>query len=43
MADPKKVPLPPLDGFALILGASSGFGEAAALKLAEAEIGRAHV
>ena len=36
MADPKNIPLPPLDGFALILGASSGFGEAAALKLAEA-------
>jgi enoyl-[acyl-carrier protein] reductase III len=36
MPDTKKVPLPPLDGFALILGASSGFGEAAALKLAEA-------
>ena len=36
MVDPKKIPLPPLDGFALILGASSGFGEAAALKFAEA-------
>jgi NAD(P)-dependent dehydrogenase (short-subunit alcohol dehydrogenase family) len=36
MADPKKIPLPPLDGFVLILGASSGFGEAAALKFAEA-------
>jgi enoyl-[acyl-carrier protein] reductase III len=36
MPDTKKIPLPPLDGFALILGASSGFGEAAALKLAEA-------
>jgi NAD(P)-dependent dehydrogenase (short-subunit alcohol dehydrogenase family) len=36
MPDPKKIPVPPLDGFALILGASSGFGEAAALKLAEA-------
>ncbi|HEY3496852.1 MAG TPA: SDR family oxidoreductase [Polyangiaceae bacterium] len=36
MADSPKVPLPPLDGWALILGASSGFGAAASLKLAEA-------
>ena len=36
MPETKKIPVPPLDGFALILGASSGFGEAAALKLAEA-------
>lgn len=32
------VPLPPLDGWALILGASSGFGEAAALALARAGV-----
>lgn len=32
----QKVPLPPLSGWALILGASSGFGEAAAIRLAEA-------
>jgi NAD(P)-dependent dehydrogenase (short-subunit alcohol dehydrogenase family) len=36
MADSKKIPLPPLDGFSLVLGASSGFGAAACLKLAEA-------
>ncbi len=36
MPDPNKIPLPPLDGFALVLGASSGFGAAACLKLAEA-------
>jgi NAD(P)-dependent dehydrogenase (short-subunit alcohol dehydrogenase family) len=36
MADSPKVPLPPLDGWALVLGASSGFGAAASLKLAEA-------
>jgi NAD(P)-dependent dehydrogenase (short-subunit alcohol dehydrogenase family) len=35
MAD-TKIPLPPLDGFSLVLGASSGFGAAACLKLAEA-------
>jgi NAD(P)-dependent dehydrogenase (short-subunit alcohol dehydrogenase family) len=36
MAESPKVPLPPLDGWALVLGASSGFGAAASLKLAEA-------
>src|SRR5690606_34020533 len=36
MADSPNVPLPPLDGWALVLGASSGFGAAACLKLAEA-------
>jgi NAD(P)-dependent dehydrogenase (short-subunit alcohol dehydrogenase family) len=36
MKETKKIPLPPLDGFALVLGASSGFGAAASLKLAEA-------
>src|SRR6188474_2747682 len=36
MTDKKDIPVPPLDGFALILGASSGFGEAASIKLAEA-------
>lgn len=30
------IPLPPLSGWALVLGASSGFGEAASLRLAEA-------
>lgn len=32
----KDIPLPPLSGWALILGASSGFGEAAAITLARA-------
>lgn len=36
MTELKDVPVPALDGFALILGASSGFGEAAAIKLARA-------
>lgn len=36
MADSPKIPLPPLDGWAVVLGASSGFGAAACLKLAEA-------
>src|SRR5688572_14163770 len=36
MTDPKTVPLPSLSGWALVLGASSGFGEAAALRLARA-------
>jgi len=36
MADTPKVPLPQLDGFSLVLGASSGFGAACCLKLAEA-------
>ncbi|HMJ16197.1 MAG TPA: SDR family oxidoreductase [Polyangiaceae bacterium] len=36
MTDQKQIPLPPLSGWALILGASSGFGEAVALTLAEA-------
>jgi NAD(P)-dependent dehydrogenase (short-subunit alcohol dehydrogenase family) len=36
MADNSKIPVPPLDGFSLVLGASSGFGAAACLKLAEA-------
>ncbi|MCC6216867.1 MAG: SDR family oxidoreductase [Polyangiaceae bacterium] len=37
-ADPKPTdpPLPPLEGWALVLGASSGFGEATALALARA-------
>ncbi len=36
MTDPKSIPLPSLPGWALVLGASSGFGEAAALRLADA-------
>lgn len=36
MTESKQLPLPALDGWALILGASSGFGEAAALTLAKA-------
>ena len=36
MTDTSDIPLPALDGWALILGASSGFGESAALTLAEA-------
>jgi enoyl-[acyl-carrier protein] reductase III len=36
MADNSKIPVPPLDGFSLVLGASSGFGAAACLRLAEA-------
>jgi NAD(P)-dependent dehydrogenase (short-subunit alcohol dehydrogenase family) len=36
MIDTSDIPLPALDGWALILGASSGFGESAALALAEA-------
>jgi enoyl-[acyl-carrier protein] reductase III len=36
MTDQKAIPLPPLSGWALVLGASSGFGEAASLRLAEA-------
>lgn len=34
----KDIPLPPLSGWALILGASSGFGEAAAITLARAGV-----
>jgi NAD(P)-dependent dehydrogenase (short-subunit alcohol dehydrogenase family) len=37
-APPRVTPLPPLDGWALILGASSGFGEAAALAFAKAGV-----
>jgi len=36
MGDQTQVPLPALDGWALILGASSGFGAATARKLAQA-------
>jgi NAD(P)-dependent dehydrogenase (short-subunit alcohol dehydrogenase family) len=36
MTDKKDISIPPLNGFALVLGASSGFGEAVSLKLAEA-------
>ena len=38
MTEGQEVPLPALDGWALILGASSGFGEAAALSLARAGV-----
>lgn len=38
MTDRAALPLPPLDGWALILGASSGFGEASALALAQAGV-----
>ena len=38
MTQPTDVPLPPLDGWALILGASSGFGAAAAVALARAGV-----
>jgi NAD(P)-dependent dehydrogenase (short-subunit alcohol dehydrogenase family) len=38
MSDPTQVPLPALDGWALILGASSGFGAATARKLAQAGV-----
>jgi NAD(P)-dependent dehydrogenase (short-subunit alcohol dehydrogenase family) len=38
MTNAPSVPVPKLDGWALILGASSGFGEACALKLAEAGV-----
>ena len=38
MTQHEEVPLPTLDGWALILGASSGFGEAAALALARAGV-----
>jgi enoyl-[acyl-carrier protein] reductase III len=38
MTHAPSVPIPKLDGWALILGASSGFGEACALKLAEAGV-----
>ena len=38
MTDRDDFPVPPLDGWALILGASSGFGEAAALALARAGV-----
>jgi enoyl-[acyl-carrier protein] reductase III len=38
MTNAPSVPIPKLDGWALILGASSGFGEACALKLAEAGV-----
>jgi enoyl-[acyl-carrier protein] reductase III len=36
MEHEKDIPLPPLSGWALILGASSGFGEAASIALARA-------
>jgi NAD(P)-dependent dehydrogenase (short-subunit alcohol dehydrogenase family) len=36
MSDSAKIPLPSLDGWSLVLGASSGFGASACLKLAEA-------
>jgi len=36
MSQRSEVPIPPLDGWALILGASSGFGEAAAVRFAQA-------
>jgi NAD(P)-dependent dehydrogenase (short-subunit alcohol dehydrogenase family) len=36
MIDTSDIPLPALDGWALILGASSGFGESAALTFAQA-------
>src|SRR6187402_3474970 len=36
MSQRSEVPIPPLDGWALILGASSGFGEAAAIRFAQA-------
>lgn len=38
MTERKEVRLPPLDGWALILGASSGFGEATSLALARAGV-----
>lgn len=38
MSDPTQVELPPLSGWALILGASSGFGAAVARKLAKAGV-----
>ncbi len=38
MSTGNDVPVPALNGWALILGASSGFGEAAALSLAEAGV-----
>jgi enoyl-[acyl-carrier protein] reductase III len=38
MTHAPNVPVPKLEGWALILGASSGFGEACALKLAEAGV-----
>jgi enoyl-[acyl-carrier protein] reductase III len=38
MTQPTDVPLPALSGWALILGASSGFGAAAALALARAGV-----
>ena len=36
MADQPNIPLPTLDGWAVVLGASSGFGAACCLKLAQA-------
>jgi NAD(P)-dependent dehydrogenase (short-subunit alcohol dehydrogenase family) len=36
MSQKSEVPIPPLDGWALVLGASSGFGEAAAIRFAQA-------
>ena len=38
MTEPANIPLPALDGWALILGASSGFGAAASLALARAGV-----
>ncbi len=38
MTDTSSIPLPALDGWALVLGASSGFGEAASLALARAGV-----